>query len=372
MRRVAGVIALCGLMLVGVACGNGGGGSGLAAGTKAADTRVARTAAARGTVVPAATPRPGTQAAGTAPAGATAGAAGQASGTASVAGVSGATTPAPADATSSAPASADATSSAAPAADASIAAPGSADGLSDFEATVASGASADIAGGAPSDPPRVVVPVPAVTPAPGTTPVVDPTQFAAPVADGSDLALVVDADAASDGDQSSRTVRAGDVFKVAVVIQNVPPSANNIGGVSAFNFELDYDKTRIVAPTVQGGPSTQRNPDLNVPALGGVDAGWTCLPAPEGDLDDPGGINGDGDPATGQAFLSCFTPGKGQASGTLVLAIVTFTAIAPGSTTLSLRNVDVSDPLGITLGSCTGDPGDGPFIPCRQATVNVQ
>src|SRR5204863_856860 len=106
-------------------------------------------------------------------------------------------------------------------------------------------------------------------------------------------------------------------------------------------------RTKIVAPTYSGGLPTNRNPRLNVADLGGDSVGWQCIPAPEGDLDDPGGISGDGDPNTGQAFLSCYTSGLGPASGTLVVATITFTAIASGSTELKLTDVAAADTVAI-------------------------
>ena len=121
----------------------------------------------------------------------------------------------------------------------------------------------------------------------------------------SGLQLIIDADASEPGIQSSRTVNAGDVFRVAVVAADVTE------GIAAFNFYLNYNRAVAIAPSYTGGATTDRNPDLHEETMG---AGWSCLPAPEGDLDDAGGINGDGNPATGQALLSCFNT-SGSATG---------------------------------------------------------
>jgi hypothetical protein len=228
----------------------------------------------------------------------------------------------------------------------------------------------NIGGGDPNAQPQVVSTVPPVTPKAGVTPIVDSTEIAEPQATG-ELRLVVDLDASRAGIQSTREVNVGDTIRVAVTIVNAPESVNNIGGVTAFNWNVDYDKTKIVAPTIEGGPVTQRNPMLNVDDLGGAAAGWDCLPAPEGDRDDPGGLEGDGDPAHGQAFLSCYTPGTGKQGGTIVLGVVTFQVIAPGSTTLSISQLSVGDPLGAEFATCPGDSGPAK-VPCDSATLTVK
>lgn len=225
----------------------------------------------------------------------------------------------------------------------------------------------DITGGGPDSTPQVIG-TPIVVG--GATPVVDPTEIADAEPDASGLEFIVDMNASQPGIQATRDVNPGDTFKVAIVAMNVPPNQLNTGGITAFNFTIDYDKTKIVAPTITGGSATERNPDLNVPELGGDAAGWDCLPAPEGDLDDPGGIMGDGNPETGQAFLSCFTVGAKE-SGTLTLAVVTFTAIAGGSSNVSLSNLSVGDIIGLNVASCEGDASE-PFVPCRDGTANVR
>jgi len=229
----------------------------------------------------------------------------------------------------------------------------------------------DITGGDTNATPEVVSTIPAVQPKPGTTPVIDPTQIAPPNVSTADLSLVVDMDASTPGIQSSRDVNPGDVFQVGIVLTNIPPNQNNIGGIAAFNFQLNYDKTKIVAPTYAGGPGTDRNPRLNLADLGGPDAGWQCLVAAEGDLDDPGGLGGDGKPETGEAYLGCFSGTGTTASGTIVLATVSFTAIAKGSTQLTLSDVAVADGVAVEFAHCAGDDANA-VVPCEAGAANVQ
>lgn len=238
------------------------------------------------------------------------------------------------------------------------------------EEATAIAASGNIQGGSEDQPPVVVATVPPVAPPANATAVVDPTQIAPPDPQANDLRLIIDTDAAAAGIQSSRDVRPGDTIRVAVVLANAPPYGGGAGGgVSAFQFTVNYDKTKIVAPTIAGGPAIDRNPDLNEPVLG---EGWTCLPAPEGDLDDPIGNQGDGNPATGEAMLSCFSP-DGTAGGTLVLGVVTFQAVATGSTELSLTDVVVGDTVGLEVARCESGGNEGePIVPCVRATINVR
>ena len=231
-------------------------------------------------------------------------------------------------------------------------------------ASLGSDGAGNIAGGNPADAQHVVVPVPVVTPDPGVVVKADSTAIAAPDPASTEVTFAIDTDASTAGVQTTRTVHVGDTIQVAVILANVPADR----GIDAFNFTVDYDKTKIFAATLDGGSSVDRNPALNLAALG-PDAGWTCLPAPEGDLDDPGGTSGDGIPATGQAFLSCFTPGTGHATGSLVLATITFHVIAKGSTNLSLEEVFAGNASQIELGSC--NPKVMVVIGCAGATITV-
>jgi hypothetical protein len=248
--------------------------------------------------------------------------------------------------------------------------PSSAPTPSSAEATIAASVPSDTSGGDPNLPPRVVSTVPA--PPPGSTPKIDPTTIASADVPESQVELIIDMDASTPGIQSTREVNAGDVIRVGVVIANAPPSVNNLGGVNSFNFQVLYDKRKIVAPTIEDGSATNRNPALNLAALGAPDVDWICLPAPQGDLDDPHGIDGDGDPDTGQAFLSCFTTGGGHNGGTMVLATIEFHAVASGTSTLNFRTTAVNDEAQQSFASCDDEPGGAGIVPCIGATVTVK
>ena len=227
----------------------------------------------------------------------------------------------------------------------------------------------DIIGGDPNKPPEVYNDLP--EPPAGAT--IDPPTIADPNPGVSDIQLIIDLNASEPGIQSTRTVKVGDVLRVGLVMTNVPDFVGTQGGLAAFDLRVNYDTARIVAPTIIGGSSLARNPDLNEEALGTGPDGWSCLlPAPQGDADDPGGPTGDGDPATGEAFISCFgTPPIDYRGGNLVFATIQFQALASGTTAVgySTEGVNFFDSLVTSLGSC----GDlDPVIPCRSATLTVE
>jgi hypothetical protein len=228
----------------------------------------------------------------------------------------------------------------------------------------------DIVGGDPNATPRIVNTIPAAHVKSGTTPVVDSTQIAPLSPPSSEIAFYIDLDASTPGIQMTREVNPGDVFQVGVVLANVAPNQNNLGGLAAFNFILNYDKRKIVAPSYSGGLATNRNPKLNLADVGAT-AGWVCIPAPEGDLDDPGGIAGDGNPDTGQALISCATSGQGPSSGTLTLATITFTAIASGSTEMTLSDTAAADTVAIEFANCAVG-GTHSIVPCPSSTLTVK
>ena len=219
---------------------------------------------------------------------------------------------------------------------------------------------ASFGGGDPTKPQNYVGDVP--DPPSGAS--IDARTIAAPNPPNNDLQVMIDLDASTPGIQSTRDVKVGDVIRVGVVVVNAP-------SVTALGFDLDYDKTEMVAPTIINGASTDRNPDLNLGALGGASAGWLCAPTPEGDRDDAPAANGDGDPSTGQAFLDCFTPAAGHQGGTIVLATIEFRVTAKGTSTLSLAQLSLWDDSITQYGRCDGDPGDSSAIPCRTATLSA-
>jgi hypothetical protein len=174
----------------------------------------------------------------------------------------------------------------------------------------------------------------------------------------SPVTITVDADPATPGDQPSRTVFAATTFSVNI----------NIGSVSdleAFNLELQYDQTILLAPTVSSGPDTARNPSANVSFLSSTGRTWACSPPPPN-----GDINPD--PTIGVAFISCFstgsTAGPSTASESLLTA-VQFDAIAAGTSTLTLLNVNTFKAGGVETGSCNPTV----IVPatCTGATITV-
>jgi hypothetical protein len=191
---------------------------------------------------------------------------------------------------------------------------------------------------------------------------IDPTTIAPPDPTVAGLQILVDADASRPGIQATRTVKRGDVFRAAVV------AANANEDIAAFNFFVDYDRLKAVAPSYVGGAATDRNPDLDEGSLG---TGWSCIPTPEGDVDDPPGINGDGDPETGRALLSCFNTAA-SVTGTLVLGVIEFRAVDSGELSLELGAVALGNSVGETVGQCGADSPGRPAIPCVSAVVTVQ
>jgi hypothetical protein len=202
----------------------------------------------------------------------------------------------------------------------------------------------------PGDPAAPVTPSPAAT-------------AGAPLPE---TALLIDVDVGVAGVQETIEVNAGAALDVAVVLDGVPADA---GGVSGFAFVLQYDRRVLVAETLFDAPSIDANPDLNQEALGPGGAAWECVPAPEGDLDDPGGIAGDGNASSGQAFLSCFASDGAAPGASLVLAHVHFTAVATGESVLRLSSATVADASGREFAGCESE---APPARCGAATVTVR
>lgn len=226
-----------------------------------------------------------------------------------------------------------------------------------------------IYGGDPTDPPTVITDLPD-QPADAST---DPTTVAAPEPDAGGVELIVDLNASEAGIQSTREIKVGDIVRVGLVIANVPPVSGGVGGLAAFDFVMRYDRTKIIAPTIVGGSSLDRNPDLNQAGLSGSSSNWACVPpAPEGDMDDPGAATGDGDPATGQAYISCYWPSgeSSYPSGHLVAATVIFQAVAPGTIVIDLQQANAYNSLAAAIASCGSEASV--IVPCRNATLTVR
>lgn len=355
-RLAAGAVACIAIAGLAVACGGGGGDKDKTA-TKASGTP-AKSAAA-GTAKPGTT---GTAASGTPGASGTA-----ASGTAAP----GTTPGAPTGGTPSVDANGTPIAAATPGAAASPVVvstplPGTGDTGSDPVTEAESTLAADsddpvVTGGDPTKPQEVIGDVPA--PPQGAT--IDPKTIAAPDVTDNTLQAIIDLNASQPGIQTTRTVKVGDVIRVGIVIVNADP-------IVATGFTVNYDRTKVIAPTIINGPSTDRNPDLNIGALGGAAANWLCSPSPTGDQDDTG--SGDGDPSTGQSYLGCFTPNVAPGpAGTVVVATEEFRVVASGEVSFSLSGLSLYNDDGISeFGRCDGDPGVSNPIPCRTATLTIQ
>jgi hypothetical protein len=163
----------------------------------------------------------------------------------------------------------------------------------------------------------------------------------------SPMSLSVDMDPDTPGIQSSREVAPGAAFAVDVVAEGIPADHP----VGAFQFDLVYDDTVIVAPEVADeGTALDDNPDANQDALG--PEGWNCsvfgVAFPQGDKDTETG------PGHGRAFIACLSAsGPFKATGTVTLATVRFNVTASaGQSDLTLENAVVGDDGGTEIGSC--------------------
>lgn len=156
---------------------------------------------------------------------------------------------------------------------------------------------------------------------------------------GTCCSLTLDPDASVPGTQPGLFTTVGAPVEIDVLLGDAAPS------VSALNFRIVYDDTILMPlPGASGGDG---NPDFNEAVLG---SGWSCaLPAESGQPDsDP--LTG---PGHGVALLSCFTNGQTSSiSGPSVIAKMRFTAIAPGNTSLEIREAAAADSSFTELGSC--------------------
>lgn len=106
--------------------------------------------------------------------------------------------------------------------------------------------------------------------------------------------------------------------------------------IAAFNFVLLYDASVLVASVPQGV---------------GLPGGFACSPPdPSADLPEDDS-SADGNPATGDAFLVCFT-GSSDNVGNQAIGRINFTAIRAGTSELRLIKVSAGDNSGIELLSC--------------------
>jgi hypothetical protein len=132
--------------------------------------------------------------------------------------------------------------------------------------------------------------------------------------------IVVDVDQSLSGEQASRSVPFSGTFNVDIVARDVPAA-----GLYFFQATLLYDASWLSAGT----------PVSTLP-------GYNCsLPPANGDLPDTD-PNADGDPATGDAFISCVADNiSGNPAGTLVLATVPFSVTGNGGSVLRPFETDL-------------------------------
>jgi hypothetical protein len=175
--------------------------------------------------------------------------------------------------------------------------------------------------------------------------------------DQSNIVVSLDMDTA-DGPctdiDSSASHATGDIYNVAICVQGLY-EANPIGVIS---FDVLYDDTLNVAPDVANtGPALDDNPDLNAGATfwgDGLGDNWDCSGAgsayPTGDKDAATG------PGHGDASISCLSAlgpwrlGDNETSG--VIAVVSFTAVAAGTDTLTIANGLLGFTDATEMGTC--------------------
>jgi len=146
------------------------------------------------------------------------------------------------------------------------------------------------------------------------------------------------------------TANVSGTFTVNIVITG---SGNCIG---AFNFTLSYDRSVLSAavPTTAGLPSSALD---------------CTLPDPSAALPEDN-TSADGDPATGDAFLSCFGR-DGATAPDGPVASITFTVVGSGHSLLKLHTAEAAGPSGEQLLSCSSDVSSNYGGGCFGATVST-
>jgi hypothetical protein len=130
--------------------------------------------------------------------------------------------------------------------------------------------------------------------------------------------------------QSAASV--GSAFDVDIYASNFTPAPL----IGRFNFTLLYDASLLVA----GAPTT----------AGLASAGYDCtfLPA-SGDLPESDGFS-DGNPATGDAFITCASTGAFVGDGPI--ARISFSSLAAGTSSLTLYATEVDNTVGAEILTC--------------------
>jgi hypothetical protein len=140
----------------------------------------------------------------------------------------------------------------------------------------------------------------------------------------------VDADPATPGVQTVRTTGVGSV--------TVDIVGAGLGDVSAFNFDLEYNPSIFLGPTIATGSTLDRNPDANQSFLQSSGRAFQCSPPNPGGAVSSAGLMA--------ARISCVSTGDMAGADTAagsVLASVTLNVVGnPGSGSgLTLKNVNV-------------------------------
>lgn len=139
-------------------------------------------------------------------------------------------------------------------------------------------------------------------------------------------------------------------FDVDIVLSG-PLGRSNAG---SFNFVLTYNRSVLAA---------------SPPAPAGlVTSGWDCGQVPPSAALPEDDVSADGNPATGDALLVCFTTGSGVSGG--VIARIRFNVIGAGASDLKLLNVAVGNTDSIEIINCNNLYMD-PVGSCTDASVST-
>ena len=173
-------------------------------------------------------------------------------------------------------------------------------------------------------------------------------------------AVRIDANPLAPGIQTSRGFT-GSSVTVDVV-------ASGVSDIGAFNFDVVYDPAVFSAPSINSGPSTDRNPDADQVFLESSGRAFSCTPP------DPAAAITAGTKKAARIVCTSTGTVPGAASmaphrlATLTLSVV---GSAPGGSALSLANVNVFDTNGEhELASC--NPAVTAMTVCAGATLSTQ
>jgi hypothetical protein len=168
--------------------------------------------------------------------------------------------------------------------------------------------------------------------------------------------LQLDMDPGTAGVQASRRVIGSQDISIDIVL------GDNVGNLSAFNFSLVYDDTRLT-PVAAASGGLNGNPDFNEIALSDT---WNCGlgGSPSADTDAATG------PGHGVALLSCFTTAQGATISTpTVIATLQLHVAASGTSSITIDDADFSRYDGTSIGTCVASSG-GTMI-CTGGSVTV-